>query len=104
MAEVTVYGASDDLVEIEGINGADEFNCDGKWVGVLEAPDGGTALLYVDYRDNGCWTVTIGRFEEEYALPAWPVVFTANDKECKYSTYATITVPDGTTITSLTSE
>jgi len=99
MATVTVYGAGDDLVEIDGIEGADEFSTNGHWVGVLEAPDGDTALLYVDFRDNSCWTVTIGRYEEEYALPTWPIVLTSNDKECKYSTFATITVPDGTKVT-----
>lgn len=99
MATLTIYGASDDLVEVEGIEGADEFNCNGSWVGVLEAPDGGTAFVYVDYRNNnGCWTVTLGRWEEDYALPTWPVTITSNDEACRYSTFATIEVPDGTTI------
>jgi len=101
MALLTVYGASDDLVEISGIKGADEFNCNGSWVGVIEAPDGDTALLYVDYRNNGCWTVTVGRFEEDYKLPTWAVVISSKDELCRYSTYAEIIVPDGTTVKEL---
>ena len=101
MAVVEVYGASDDLVEIEGIEGADEFNTDGNWTGVLIAPDGATALLYVDYRRNGCWTVTLGRWEEDYALPDWEVKIASDDSLCSYSTVAYITVPDGTTVSEL---
>ena len=103
MAKLTVYGASDDLVEIAGIEGADEFTTNGHWQGVIEAPNGDTAILYVDYRDNGCWTATLGRFEEDYALPQWPSTLTSNDKECKYATYLTVEVPDGTTIKELDS-
>lgn len=104
MATLTVYGASDDLIEAEGIEGADEFYADpsGSWVGLLTAPDGATALLYVDYRSNGCWTVALGRYEEDYALPGWPVEITSKDSECSYSTYARITVPEGTLLTPAT--
>lgn len=101
MAVLTVYGASDDLVEIDGIEGADEFSVpsDGHWSGVLTAPNGDTAILYVDYRDNGTWTVALGQWEEEYDLPEWAVKITVNKDLCRYSTYAEIVVPDGTKIT-----
>lgn len=100
MATITVYGASDDLVEIEGIEGADEFNIyNESWKGVIEAPNGDTAILYVDYRDNGCWTSALGIYEEDYKLPDWPVKITVNyTKGTRYSTYTTIEVPDGTII------
>ena len=97
MAKVLISGASDDLVEIEGIEGADEFSLgtgDG-WIGILEAPNGETALVYVDYRQGGTWTVALGQFEEDYKLPAWPQSFVADGG---YSVVATIEVPDGTTI------
>jgi hypothetical protein len=100
MATLTVHGGSDDLAELAGIEGADEFTVPGSdtWVGVIEAPNGETALLYVDLRKNGTWTVALGRFEEDYALPAWPVSITSNDEACRYSTYAQIEVPEGTTV------
>jgi len=99
MAKVTFYGASDDLVEVEGIEGADEFSPekDG-WVGVLESPDGDTALVYVDYRHNGTWTVSLGIYEEDYLLPAWPITTEVRPDLCRYSTHVTVEVPDGTTI------
>lgn len=100
MAVLTVYGASDDLVEIEGVKGADEFTVpgSGSWEGVITAPDGATARLYVDFRSNGCWTVALGLWEEDYNLPDWPVKISLNAKACRYSTYAEITVPDGSKV------
>lgn len=97
---VKIYGASDDLIEVSGIAGEDEFNADSdsRWVGILEAPDGDTALVYVDYRPGGTWTVALGQFEEGYKIPAWPQTFEVDDSLCGYSVTASIEVPDGTTI------
>lgn len=98
---VQIYGASDDLVEIEGdVEGADEYNAyDEGFQGVIEAPDGGTAILYVEYRDNGCWTATLGRYEEGYAIPSeWGVELSTNSELCAYSTVLTLTLPAGSTI------
>jgi len=100
MATITIFGASDDLIEIDGVPGADEF-CKpaGAWVGVIEAPNGDTALVFVDYRDNGCWTTALGLFDEDYKFPNWKIT-TSNCDELgtAYSTFTTIEVPDGTTI------
>jgi hypothetical protein len=99
MAKVRVYGSSDDLIEVEGIEGEDEFNeTKGGWVGVLESLDGDTALLYVDYRKNGTWTVTLGLWEDDYILPAWPIRLYSDKAVNGYSVVAEITVPDGTTV------
>lgn len=101
MATITVYGSSDDLVEIGGVEGADEFSLgiDDSWVGVIEAPNGDTALLYVDLRQNGCWTSALGLYEEDYSLPNWPMTISVDSARGNaYSTYTTIEVPDGTTI------
>lgn len=98
-ATIRIYGASDDLVEVEGpIHGADEYTSDGTWTGVLEGPDGHTAYVYADYRPNGTWTVSLGQFEEGYALPAWPITLRVDMDECDYSTVASIEVPEGTTL------
>jgi len=102
MAVLTVFGSSDDLIELDGIEGADEFNdTSGTWTGVIEAPDGDTALLYVDYRNNGTWTVALGLWEEDYTLPAWPVEVVSGTEFNSYTTLAKITVPDGTTVREL---
>lgn len=54
MATLTIYGASDDLIEADGIEEADELNeTSGHWQGLIEAPDGATAIAYVDHRPNG---------------------------------------------------
>lgn len=100
MAVFTVYGASDDLVEAEGVPGADEFNAVSRhWVGLLVSPDDERMLVYVDYRRNGCWTTTVGRWEEDVALPDWDIKISSDDDLCRYSTYMEITVPEGTTLT-----
>lgn len=98
MAEVLIHGASDDLVEISGIEGADEFNCNGNWTGLLTAPNGDTAFVYVDYRSNGTWTTAFGLWDEDYKLPQWPIEVTTGDDFNFYTTLTKITVPDGTTI------
>lgn len=102
---VTIYGASDDLVEVEGrIEGADEYSySDVTWKGVLEAPNGETALVFVDYRDNGFWTVNLTPFEEGYRFD-WPVSYAVIDANCKYSLTATVEVPEGTVFKSLSNE
>ena len=97
MATLTVYGSSDDLVEIAGVEGGDEFNCDGSWSGVIVAPNGDTALLYVDYR-RGTWSSSLALYEEGYKLPEWDVKITGDGEMNDYSTYTEITVPDGTKI------
>ncbi len=99
MEKVTIFGASDDLIEIDGILGADEFSKPrGAWTGILEAPNGETALVYVDYRRGGTWTVALGQYEEDYALPEWPQHYETDFDLSTYSVKATIEVPDGTTI------
>jgi len=99
MATLTVFGSSDDLIEVDGVEGADEFNdTSGHWRGIIEAPDGATAIVYVDLRRNGTWTVALGQYEEDYPLPNWPVSITVDEDLCAYSTKATIEVPEGTTI------
>ena len=96
---LTIFGSSDDLIEVGGIEGADEFSKpNGSWIGVIEAPDGDTALVFVDYRPNGTWTVALAQYEEDYKLPAWPQSFEVDEELCRYSVKATIIVPEGTTI------
>jgi len=100
--QVRIYGVSDDLVEIEGdIEGADEYpvNSDITTVFTMVAPDGGTALIYVDYRPNGVWSVAISRYEEDYKIPEWNARTVSEDKDCRYSATLILDVPEGTVIT-----
>jgi len=99
---VMIYGASDDLVEVEGkIKGADEYSYnDGTWEGVLEAPNGESALVFVDFRSNGFWTVSLTPYEEGFEL-SWPVEYSVIEANCRYSITATVEVPEGTTFKSL---
>jgi hypothetical protein len=55
MNSVTVYGASDDLIEIEGAI-CDELGCDMGETVKLAFSDG--TVLSVTYDADGCWRVT----------------------------------------------
>lgn len=100
---ITIYGASDDLVEVGGCEGADEFGAgvDGRWQADLVAP-GGTEQMRVHcwYDDGGCWQVGVGQVLEEVQLPAWPVSITQapamNTGNPGYSALLTIDAPEGT--------
>lgn len=93
MIKIEAYGASDDLVEIEGCEGADEFNhYKGVWRADLVAPDDASIRLHIFY--DGCWHVAVGQVDEEHDFPNWPISF--RQEAAGYSTVATIEAPDGT--------
>lgn len=97
---ITIYGASDDLVEVSGCEGANEFNAD-RWQGDLIAP-GGTEQMRVHcwYDDDGCWQVGVGQVLEDVQLPAWPVTITQapamNPDNPGYSALLSVDAPEGT--------
>lgn len=97
---ITIYGASDDLVEVDGCEGADEFPSD-DWSGVLVGPDGVQQMrVYCRYESNGCWSVGAVQIDEQYQLPEWPVTITQapamNPDNPGYSALLTIDAPEGT--------
>jgi hypothetical protein len=99
---ITIYGASDDLVEVAGCEGADEFGVYGdRWQADLIAP-GGTEQMRVHcwYDDDGCWQVGVGQVLEDVQLPEWPVSITQapamNPDNPGYSALLTIAAPEGT--------
>jgi hypothetical protein len=99
VSKVTIYGASDDLVEVTGCDGADEFtHYNGIWHGDLIAPDGWAMRVHAYYDRDGCWQVGAGQVAEDTALPDWPVqlVQPGTGPVPKYSTGLTVEVPDGT--------
>jgi hypothetical protein len=100
---ITIYGASDDLVEVDGCEGADEFNVYPKgaravaWQGNLAAP-GEAECLRVHLVYDGCWHVGVGQVDEEVSMPPWPLTIRqgVNGAESDYSAVLLIDAPAGT--------
>jgi hypothetical protein len=97
---ITIYGAFDDLIEIEGCDGADEYPTYGKgpvaWRADLIAPGGQEAMrVYAIYEE--CWSFAISQTMEDIPLPAWPVKISQHDSG--YSTLVEIDAPAGTRLT-----
>ena len=97
---IRIYGGSDDLVEVEGCKGADEFGAPlsgGRlWRGDLIAPDGGSLRVHMIY--DGCWHVAVGQVDDGVPLPAWPLRF---ETEQGYSTVLVVDAPEGTRLTNV---
>lgn len=97
--EVTIYGASDDLVEVEGqIEGADEYDALSGWVGALTSPDGESLVVRAEYCKPGSraeWTVGV---ENTETYPAWPIRF-AERPDREGDPALVIIVPVGTVLT-----
>jgi hypothetical protein len=110
---ITIYGASDDLVEVDGAVGAspEEYNVYGNgksslmWHADFIAPDpadespAGRIRVHAIY--DGCWHFSVGQADEVYQLPAWPVTITqapAIGGGPGYSALLTIDAPEGTRI------
>ncbi|WP_141576074.1 hypothetical protein [Actinomadura sp. WMMA1423] len=105
---ITIYGASDDLIEVAGCEGADEFNVYGSdamgpvmWHGDLIAPSGAAMRVHVLY--DGCWHVAIGQVDESIPLPDWPTQIRQHtggmfpgDRPISYSVVLTVEAPEGT--------
>ncbi|MGH3376023.1 MAG: hypothetical protein ACRDP6_14895 [Actinoallomurus sp.] len=95
--KIRIYGASDDCIEVEGCEGADEFATHEpgpvKWGGDLRAPDGSVLRAYAVL--TSCWSIALGQATEDQPFPAWPVV-TAQHRSLPYSTMVEIDAPDGT--------
>ena len=104
MPEVKIYGASDDLVEVEEMSGTlknNEGEYDyrmGKvWRADLVAPSGEQMRVHCFY--DGCWHTSLGQVDEDVPLPVgW---LTGYEVERKYSTALHLTVPEGTRITNV---
>lgn len=71
MAEIIIYGASDDLVEIEGAI-SEEFDIYEASTVVLESPEGEAMHVDIQYRRE--WEISIGTMTG-YLTPSWPIRF-----------------------------
>ncbi|MBO2461713.1 hypothetical protein [Actinomadura violacea] len=100
--KVTFYGSSDDLVEVDGCPGVDEFGSYGEvWHGDLIAPGGPLApggAMRVHVFFDGCWHVSVGQVDETIPLPDWPIRFEQQkgyDGTPSPSVLLTVDAPDG---------
>lgn len=93
MQTAVFYGHSDDLIEVEGVKGADEFGAyqsgDSRYHGSFNL--GGHMRIHAIY--DGCWSFAVAQVDEDIPLPDWPVrVMQSTDTP--YSTRLEIDVPD----------
>jgi hypothetical protein len=71
MSTIELYGASDDLIEVEGdIAGCDEYNADDAHF-VLTGVDGSALWIRVWYTRRGVWAIALAPLDEDVPmLPA----------------------------------
>lgn len=101
---VAIYGASDDLIEVEGnIHGADEFELprSDRWVGTLQDPEGNQLVVTVawceaDLNPDG-WGIS-ARLGD--GIAEWPMRYELVDDrpDRERDPKLIIEVPEGTTI------
>jgi hypothetical protein len=98
-----IYGASDDLVEIEHLDEAgepipgagDEYNCDGAniVIGNPEASEGKNAegiRIGMRYAKGGCWEARVAPIDEDVPCPYVVTVMVE-----KYSAVVLVLCPNG---------
>ena len=98
MKLVKVYGASDDLVQIEGdIKGADEFGCFDVQPRFILSTGGGA--LWIDAVYNGSWAFAVGveSARDDEGMPPWPIRREWGT-DCPYSETLIIECPDDATV------
>ena len=99
---ITIYGASDDLVEVDGCTGADEFDVWSdkdrvKWRGdFIDSADDERLRVYAIY--DGCWHFSVGQTDADIPIAPWAVAIRQGltPAESNYSAVLTIDAPDGT--------
>jgi len=89
----TIYGSSDDLIEITGGPGANEFcvNSSGENIIVAAFSLGGKIKIYALY--DTCWCFAVGKMDEYIPIPEDWKIETYPSKENDYSMELKITVP-----------
>lgn len=101
MKTLRMYGASDDLVEAEGVPGADEFGAEGSHDIAATFVLGGKMRIHALYTHVGCWGFAISQVDEDVQLPDWPIrISQYNDgiRPGGYSTLLEVDVPDDATL------
>lgn len=103
---ITIYGASDDLVEVDGCPGADEFNVyrtDGAimWHGDFVASGThASEQMRVYAIFDSCWHFSVGQVHEDLPVPDWGNII-QQAPDCAYSAILSIEAPEGTRLTNI---
>jgi hypothetical protein len=111
MRTITFEGGSDDLVEIGGAPGGDEFNVNPKgelgYAGTWRVEAGGDVLLVHAFYDGTWWFAAGASFDElgdGGEIPEWPIDITRSARGCHYSACLMIEAPDSATVEQVTRE
>jgi hypothetical protein len=102
LSDLTIYGASDDLVEFDG-EICDEFNCYGLWKGRLLSPAGKSLIISAQFSKPGAssdWTITVEN--DSAPFPDWPMNYCGRPGEEDRDPALHLFVPPGTRIIPLT--
>lgn len=92
---IRIWGASDDLVEVDGLGIRQEFDAYGPWAGELTAPDGQMLTVCATFGAKG-WELMVAANSDD-GYPAWPIRFgERTDREGDPCLH--IYGPEGTTI------
>ena len=98
MKDVKIYGASDDLIEIDGdITGADEYTAyggDNLHVGTIHFYDlENGEVLNIHALYDGCWSFAVSPWHNDEQMPGWEMVRSFGE-DVPYSETVKLSVPD----------
>jgi hypothetical protein len=108
MPDLIFYGASDDLIEVEGVV-SEEYNGE-EALFIVESPDGEqkayVRVLFEAGEGGGNWSVAIWPADEdirsfEGRVDVRPAHLNPGETYRAYSSRLTLEVPDGTAVTNL---
>jgi hypothetical protein len=99
MAEIRFYGASDDLLEIEGAIDDEFGDATGRIEVMLTGPVYGAMIVRAEYTGDGVWMLGCSQADEDHRLP-WPVRIVPGDTGTShYSVVLVVDAPDGAELT-----
>lgn len=90
MSRVEFYGASDDLVEVEG-DFREEYNVYGDGPSTFVV--GGLVRVYAIYGRGGTWAFGVGQVDEDVPIPADWKISLSQDPDTAYSVRLAIEAP-----------
>ena len=90
MSALKIYGASDDLIEIEGtIPGCDEYNAERAYFQVAGLQIG------IEFAGPGTWEIAVGQIDEDTPVTATDMRLSVDG----YTMVLDLDVPDGSYVT-----
>lgn len=94
-SELRIYGASDDLIEVEGHISEEYSKPKGKWTGKLTDDTGAGMFVTADCLKTGTWAIGVAPLDDDAPIPDWEARLTLSE-ECSYSAQLTLEVPAST--------